>query len=104
MYQQGVDTMQAFIDGLDSQQDALEAQLTQIANNILAQTAGGITPGNAGYSPISSAPTTEANTYSVTLNVDTDDLSDLQSIQDFINMLQSAPTTQLVNNAGTVTS
>jgi tape measure domain-containing protein len=104
MYQQGVDAMQAYIDGLDSQSTALENQLEQIANNILGKTAGAITPGNAGYSPISAAPQTTANTYQVSLNVNAADFGDLASIEQFIQMLQAAPTTQLVNAAGTVTS
>ena len=102
MYKQGVDAMQAYIDGLDSQSAALESQLTTIANNILTQAAGAITPGNAGYSAITSGPTTIANSY--TLNFDASKLGDIKSIQDFIAMLNSAPTTQLVNAAGTVTS
>lgn len=104
MYQQGIDAMQAYIDGLASEADALEQQLVTIANNILGKTAGAITPGNAGYSLFSAEPKTTANTYQVQLNVNASNFGDLKTIQDFIAMLEQAPTTQLVNEAGTVTS
>jgi hypothetical protein len=102
MYQQGVNAMQAYIDGLKSGSAALEAQLQTIANNVLNQTAGAITPGNAGYSQVSTAPTQVVNTFSV--SVDAKSLGDIKSVQDFIAMLEQAKTTDLVNQAGTVTS
>jgi len=102
MYKQGVDAMQAYIDGLKSQASALEAQLETIANNVLNKTAGAITPGNAGYAPISAAPQQVANTFNV--SVEAKSLGDLKTVQEFIAMLDQAPTTQLVNQAGTVVS
>lgn len=102
MYKQGVDAMRAYIEGLESESAALEAKLAQIGNNILNQTAGAITPGNAGYSLISAEPRVVTNEYNLTFPAST--LGDLKSIQDFIAMLESAPTTELVNQAGTVRS
>lgn len=104
MYQQGVDAMQAYIEGLKSQSAALENQLVTIGNNVLNKTASAITPGNAGYLPITNGQQTTANTYQVALTVNASDFGDLQSIQNFIQMLESAPTTQLVDAAGTVIS
>jgi tape measure domain-containing protein len=103
MYQQGADAMRAYIDGLNSQQAALDAQLVTIGNNILTQAGTAITRGTTGLTPISSTPTQTANTYQVALNVNAADFGDIQTIQDFIAMLESSPTTQLVNQAGTVT-
>lgn len=102
MYGQGVDAMKAYIAGLESQSKALENQLEIIANNVLTKTAGAITPGNAGYSKIDAGPQTQVNEYN--LSISADSLGDLKSVQDFIKMLEQAPTTQLVNQAGTVTS
>ena len=103
MYQQGVDAMKAYIDGLKSESTALENQLETIANNVLTKTAGAITPGNAGYSPISAAP--QQLTYQFgDITFDASKLQDLESIQAFITLLEGAATTQLVNQAGTVTS
>lgn len=102
MYQNGVDAMSQYIEGLKSGSSALEAQLQTIANNVLNQTAGAITPGNAGYSQISTAPQQVTNQY--TVSVSASSLGDLKSVQDFLAMLEQAPTTQLVNQAGTVTS
>lgn len=100
MYQQGVDAMQAYIEGLKSQQLALEAQLGLMANNVLAQTAGAITPGNAGYLDIVTAPKQVVNTYN--LSISAESLGDIRSVQEFIAMLEQAATSQLVNEAGTV--
>lgn len=102
MYQNGVDAMSRYIDGLKSGSGALESQLQTIANNVLNKTAGAITPGNAGYSQVSATPQQVTNQYSVTVSADS--LGDLKSVQDFLAMLEQAPTTQLVNAAGTVTS
>lgn len=102
MYAQGANAMKAYIKGLKSQSKALEGQLGIIANNVLTKTAGAITPGNAGYSKISAAPQTQVNEYNVTVSADS--LGDLKSVQDFLKMLEQMPTTQLVNQAGTVTS
>lgn len=103
MYQQGVDAMKAYIEGLKSESSALESQLETIANNVLNKTAGAITPGNAGYSLISAAPTQTVNTFG-DITIDVSKLRDLETVEQFIQMLRSAPTTQLVNQAGTVTS
>lgn len=103
MYQQGVDAMRAYIAGLESESSALEAQLETIANNILNQTAGAITPGNAGYSLVNAAPRQTVYQFG-DITFSADSLGSLKSIQDFIDMLEQAPTTQLINQAGTVTS
>lgn len=102
MYGQGQDAMKAYIDGLKSQAAALESQLATIGNNILTQTGVAITPGTGGLTPISAAPQTTTNNISVTIPVE--DLSDLKKIQDFLARLEQAKTTELVNQAGTVTS
>lgn len=103
MYQQGVDAMNAYIEGLESQAAALEAQLATIANNVLDRTAGAITPGNAGYSGISAQPKQVVYQFGDVV-FDATKLRDLDSIQGFIAMLESAATTHLVNQAGMVTS
>lgn len=104
MYQQGADAMSAYIEGLMSGSDALRAQMEQIANNVLNQTASTIAAGNAGYAAISAQPKTTVNNYSMTVTIPVDDLAQFVKIQDFLNRLEQAPTTQLVNQAGTVTS
>jgi len=81
---------------------ALESQIQTIANTTLNGVAGLITPGNAGYSLISAAPQQTVNEYKIELNADS--LTGIQSIQQLIALLEAAPTTQLVNKAGTVTS
>jgi len=102
MYKQGLAALDAYRQGLIDGQLALDLQLETIANNVLNKTAGAITPGNAGYAPISTAPQQVANTFNV--SVEAKSLGDLKTVQEFIAMLNQAPTTQLVNQAGTVVS
>lgn len=102
MYKQGVDAMKAYIDGLKSQAAALESQLATIGNNILTQTGVAITPGTGGLTPISTTPQTVTNQYDIKISAES--LGDIKSVQDFIKLLEQQKTTELVNQAGTVTS
>lgn len=103
MYQQGVGAMDAYIAGLRSQAEALESQLVQIGNNVLDKTAGAVTPGNAGYAPVSAEPKQIIYQFG-DITIKAESLGDIKKVQDFIQLLDSAPTTQLVNAAGTVIS
>lgn len=101
MYKQGADALAAYIDGLKSQQDALEQQLTQIANNVLTKVGVKITPGTSGLGTIV-GPSTTTNT--ITVQIDPKDLGDLKSVQEFIDMLNAQGTNQVVVSAGTVSA
>lgn len=103
MYGNGANALKQFIDGLKSGSSALEAQMETIANTVLNKTAGMITPGNAGYSAVSAAPQQVVYQFG-DITFDASKLGDLAGMQDFINMLNQAATTQLVNQAGTVIS
>lgn len=102
MYKQGVDAMNAYIEGLKSGSTALENQLALIGNNILGTVAGTITPGNAGYKAISAAPQQVVN--QITAVLDMSKIPNLNDVQQLIDAINNAATTKLVNEAGTVTS
>jgi tape measure domain-containing protein len=103
MYGEGAKAMDAYIKGLQSGEAALSAQMETIANNVLTKTATAITPGNAGYSKIDTGPQQVINNLG-NITIDVSKLKDLEDVQAFINMLKQAPTTVLVNAAGTVVS
>jgi len=102
MYKQGLDAMNAYIDGLKSGQAALDAQLETIANSVQKKVAGAIAPGNAGYTTVNSGAQQVMNTYNLT--IDASDLDGLDRVKALIAELEQQPTAQLVYSAGAVVS
>lgn len=103
MFGQGKAAMEAYIDGLESGEFAVRNKLATIGNNVLNQAAGAITPGNAGYAAISAEPKQVINQFR-DIVLDMSKIPNLRDVQDIIDAINQAATTQLVNAAGQVIS